>query len=123
MILRDKEYQFEFDTNGCKECNGRCCRGSSGYIWLNNQEMINISTFLKIEIDEFKKFYLNKVNYKFSIKEKKLSDSDYACLFFENNHCLIYDVRPKQCRTFPFWDYFKDKTNEVLEECPATKIL
>ncbi|NLO17741.1 MAG: YkgJ family cysteine cluster protein, partial [Arcobacter butzleri] len=30
---------------------------------------------------------------------------------------------PTQCRSFPFWDYFKDNITEVQKECPAIKIL
>ena len=35
----------------------------------------------------------------------------------------IYDVRPNHCRTFPFWDYFKENEEEVYKECPAIRNL
>jgi hypothetical protein len=122
MILKESGFNFEFNTDGCESCQGRCCTGESGYIWVNSKEIEAIASFLKLDIDEFKKFYLNKVNYKFSIKERELDIDNFACLFFENNSCSIYEVRPAQCRTFPFWDYFKENINEVLKECPATKL-
>ncbi|MFB1032365.1 MAG: YkgJ family cysteine cluster protein, partial [Aliarcobacter cryaerophilus] len=31
------------------------------------------------------------------------------------------DYRPTQCRTFPFWEYFKNNEKEVYKECPAIK--
>lgn len=29
--------------------------------------------------------------------------ADGRCVFFENNRCQIYEARPLQCRTWPFW--------------------
>jgi len=34
-----------------------------------------------------------------SLKEK----SNFDCIFW-NDHCTVYQFRPLQCRTFPFWD-------------------
>ena len=28
----------------------------------------------------------------------------YDCIFW-NNGCIIYEARPLQCRTFPFWPF------------------
>lgn len=30
-------------------------------------------------------------------------ETDGRCVFFEKQGCRIYPVRPRQCRTFPFW--------------------
>jgi Fe-S-cluster containining protein len=83
--------------------------------------MQKIANFLNIPLVEFKQKFLIKVGYKFSIKEKLLSKDNYACLFFDEktNKCTIYDVRPTQCRTFPFWDFFKTNIKEVKKECPG----
>ena len=35
-----------------------------------------------------------------SLKEK----SNFDCVFW-NDGCTVYQVRPLQCRAFPFWDY------------------
>jgi len=35
-----------------------------------------------------------------SLKEK----SNFDCIFW-NANCTVYNARPLQCRTFPFWDY------------------
>ncbi len=64
--------------------------------------------------------YLRWANRGYSIKEIKTGDN-YACLFFdkEKNGCGIYPVRPEQCRTFPFWPYFREHPEEAFEECPG----
>ncbi len=116
-------FNYAFDDSECSNCKGNCCIGESGYIWINFVEIQNLSNLLKISVDDLKKDHLRKVGYKFSIKEKKLSFNNFACEFFDTSlrQCTIYEARPKQCRTFPFWDYFKENEKEVYEECPAIK--
>jgi len=122
-LLTQKGFDYGFDANECSKCEGNCCIGESGYIWINPREIEDLSKLLNISTDELKEKYLNKINYKFSIKEKKLAQNNYACAFFDLNlkQCSIYDARPSQCRTFPFWDYFKENKKEVYAECPAIK--
>ncbi len=45
--------------------------------------------------------------------------------FFDEKklNCSIYEHRPKQCRTFPFWEYFKKNYNELEKECIGVKQL
>ncbi len=120
MII-NSEYTYVFDEDKCNVCEGNCCIGESGYIWINANEIDILAKYLNLSIEETVERYLFKAKYKHSIKEKKISQDSFACVFFdlEKKQCAIYDARPKQCRTFPFWDYFKDKVDEVKEECPA----
>ena len=64
--------------------------------------------------------YLLKIRYRFTIKEIAY-EGGYGCVFFDmqKKMCSIYDVRPSQCRTFPFWEYFKENIDEVVTECPG----
>lgn len=124
MLLEESGFSYKFDPNVCSECEGNCCIGESGYIWINANEIDKLANHLNLLVDDFTKKYLRKVSYKYSLVEKKLSEDNYACIFFdiEKKQCSIYEYRPQQCRTFPFWNYFKDKVNEVKQECPAIKI-
>ena len=124
-LIKKDGFEFGFDPNGCNSCKGNCCIGESGYIWINAQEMQALAIHLGLPIEELKRIYLNKIDYKFSIKEVKLSSNNFACCFFDldKKQCSVYHVRPTQCRTFPFWDYFKDNKEEVYKECPAVKKL
>jgi len=124
-LLTKDGFDYGFDSTLCSQCEGNCCIGESGYIWINQNEIISLSRLLNITVEELKLKYLNKVNYKFSIKERKLSEDNFSCAFFDINlkQCSIYDARPSQCRTFPFWDYFKNNEKEVYEECPAIKTI
>ncbi len=114
-------FNYSFNESACASCGGACCIGESGYIWVNNPEIGAIAEFLKIDIDDFAKEYLVRVKNRYSLKEYQDEELGYACIFFnkEKRVCNIYDVRPKQCRTFPFWGVFKDDTGELIKECPG----
>ena len=116
-LISKEGFPYKFDQDACRECEGNCCIGESGYIWVSPTEIKEIARFLELDEEEFKEQYLIKVGYKYSIKERSYKNG-FACIFFENG-CKIYPVRPTQCKTFPFWDYFKDKIDELIKECPG----
>ena len=117
MIIQKEGFPYKFDSEACKKCDGNCCIGESGYIWVSPKEIKEIASFLGIDEEIFKERFLIKVGYRYSIKERPYKDG-FACIFFDNG-CKIYEVRPKQCRTFPFWDYFKTRVDELKKECPG----
>ena len=124
-LIKKDGFNFAFDPTGCNSCKGNCCIGESGYIWINAQEIQALALHLNLSVEVLKSRYLDKVGYKHSIKEVKLCSNNFACCFFnlEKKQCSIYEVRPNQCRTFPFWDYFKENEEEVYKECPAIRNL
>jgi Fe-S-cluster containining protein len=119
-LMQKEGYPYAFDPKACEECQGRCCTGESGYIYVNKTEIEAIAKLLNLNINEFAVKYLFKKGYKYSIKENKFEDS-YECVFYdrETNGCKIYEARPSQCKTFPFWDYYKQRVAELKEECPG----
>ena len=124
-LIKKDGFPYAFEPSACDTCAGNCCIGESGYIWINAQEINTLATHLDISLEELRSKYLEKKGYKYSIKEVKLAEDNYACTFFdlEKRQCSIYEARPIQCRTFPFWDYFKENTQEVYEECPAIRTI
>ncbi len=115
------QYTYCFDPSACEACGGKCCRGESGYIWTKYQEIVDMAAYLEMTVEDFAVKYLRKVKHRYSLTEKQLGEEDYACIFFDETkeRCGIYPVRPSQCRTFPFWEQFKQNENEVREECPG----
>jgi Fe-S-cluster containining protein len=124
VIIKNDKFKFGFDDSKCFECGGRCCTGESGNIWINKEEMADLASLLDIDVEELKKIYLKKIKYKYSIKEYMTKEFGYVCAFFDTQKkmCQIYEARPKQCRTFPFWDSFINNIEEVKQECPAIVI-
>jgi Fe-S-cluster containining protein len=52
-----------------------------------------------------------------SLREK----SNYDCIFWKDG-CTVYDARPKQCRTFPFWPSVlgsPDAWESTAASCPG----
>nr|WP_223175437.1 YkgJ family cysteine cluster protein [Sulfurimonas autotrophica] len=119
-MIKKEEYPYAFDTSACSTCEGRCCTGESGYIYVTKNEILAIAEVLEMDVNEFALKYLFKKGYKYSIKENKINDS-YECVFYdrESNGCKIYNARPNQCKTFPFWDYYKTRVDELNLECPG----
>ncbi len=113
-------FDYAFDYSFCNSCSGRCCTGESGNIFVKNSEIQAIAELLKMDEKLFATEYLLKKRYKYSLKEHVVGDS-LDCIFYsrEAGGCLIYEARPQQCQTFPFWDYFKKNLQELKDECPG----
>ena len=80
------------DCTGC----GKCCMESVG---INLIEFINIYSYL-LDKDELRKTSLSKIIDYYFLEFTKKS----ACPFKdENNRCLIYEVRPLNCRIYGHW--------------------
>ncbi len=118
--MREEGFSYSFNPTACESCQGRCCTGESGYIYVTKSEIQNIATLLEMDVREFVKEYLFKKMYKYSIKEI-VHENSHECIFYdrESNGCKIYNARPAQCKTFPFWDYYKTRVNELKLECPG----
>jgi Fe-S-cluster containining protein len=87
---------LRFECTGC----GKCCTGSPGYIWVNQEEIDQMSEFLQLSVADFCRRYLRHVKGRYSLLEMPRS---YDCIFLKDRKCQIYAVRPTQCRTFPWW--------------------
>lgn len=102
----------------CSQC-GNCCTGPEGYVWISSTEIHRLSEHLGIPTDQVIKDYCRKIGKKFSLKEVRNARGEYDCIFLKEmkapstngskvmhtiRACTIYEVRPLQCRTWPFWD-------------------
>lgn len=86
----------------CTEC-GKCCTGSPGYVWVTEEEMQGMATILNISIDQFKRRYIRSRDNRYALIEKKAQNGDFDCIFLNDKKCMVYQSRPTQCRTFPWW--------------------
>ncbi len=100
----------------CQRC-GSCCRGEPGVVWINKKETKNICVSLGISTELFVKNYVRLINGRISLLEHDNGD----CIMYDNG-CKIYEDRPRQCKTFPFWSSnLKNKTQweEQKKTCPG----
>jgi uncharacterized protein len=88
---------LKFKCTGC----GDCCTGAPGYVWVTNEEIAGLSELLNTSVDKFLKKYVRSIGVRKSLIEYKNGD----CIFFDNDRrcCQVYEARPNQCRTWPFW--------------------
>ncbi|MDD2358431.1 MAG: YkgJ family cysteine cluster protein [Thiovulaceae bacterium] len=119
-LMRKEGFPYAFDPSKCESCEGRCCTGESGYIYVTTEEISALADLLNLETQFFIETYLYKKGYKYSLKEVVYNGS-HDCIFYDrpSNGCKVYEARPTQCRTFPFWDYFKQRVDELKDECPG----
>lgn len=104
----------------CTQC-GDCCTGAPGFVWVNKQEMQALADRLGLSLDDFQKRYARKVGIRYSLKEFPNGD----CVFFDSKtrKCGVYEDRPRQCRTWPFWDSnirTEEDWRQTCEECPGS---
>ena len=84
----------------CTQC-GKCCTGEPGTVWVDEDELKKLAAFRGEPLREFVPLYTRKSRGKVTLREKANGD----CVFYEAGRgCTVYPVRPKQCRTWPFWE-------------------
>lgn len=83
----------------CTEC-GQCCTGSPGYVYLSKSDLIRLAAHFEISEKEFSKKYTRYVDGQYALLEDPIN---YDCVFLKDNKCTAYEVRPVQCKTFPWW--------------------
>jgi uncharacterized protein len=110
--------------NGIRfECqmSGRCCvsRGEYGHVYLTRADRRRLATHFGLTVREFVKAYCRR-----SAGIVELVDPPGAtcCRFFADGRCDVYDARPTQCRTWPFWpEVMRPRAwaAEVAAYCPG----
>lgn len=109
---------LRFECTGC----GDCCTGATGYVWVNKEEIRGLAEQVGEEdLERFEKMYVRQVGIRKSLKEYSNGD----CVFFDNQtrKCKVYSARPRQCRTWPFWDSnVRDEQawRETCQACPGS---
>lgn len=105
----------------CTAC-GQCCKrnGDSAYVYLRADEAAAIAHHLGMEIDRFKDEYLVFEDGWITLRP----DLDQCAFLTTDGKCSVYEVRPKQCRTWPFWEHnlreevWKGQVNAI---CPGSR--
>ena len=104
----------------CTQC-GNCCTGAPGYVWVNKDEIEALAKRLGLATDEFERQHVRRVGVRKSLIEYDNGD----CVFFDGQtrRCTVYEDRPRQCRTWPFWDSnvrTEKAWKETCQVCPGS---
>ena len=109
---------LKFKCSGC----GDCCTGAPGYVWVNKQEITALAAALGFDdVEQFEDKYVRKIGIRKSLVEFPNGD----CVFFDNGtrKCAVYQHRPRQFKTWPFWDSNLKNPQaweETCESCPGS---
>lgn len=100
----------------CTQC-GNCCTGPPGAVWFTPAEGRAIASTLGLSEQAFRDRYARQIDdgveagdswSGWSLNEVK-TEHGYDCVFLDRHSvpgratCSIYEARPTQCRTWPFW--------------------
>lgn len=99
--------------------SGKCCvsHGEYGNVWLTIEDRRRIAKHLKMTTREFTSKHCERSDGLFRLKEEEAN-----CRFLKGKSCGIYEARPVQCRTWPWWpEVMNAKTwkKEVAAFCPG----
>jgi Fe-S-cluster containining protein len=84
----------------CTRC-GHCCTGEPGYVWVNEEEIRALAEYRGEPVAEVHGLYTRAAGKRRTLREKENGD----CVFYDRDAgCTVYPVRPRQCRTWPFWE-------------------
>jgi Fe-S-cluster containining protein len=103
----------------CTQC-GDCCTGAEGYVWVNQAEIDAMAARLGMEPAAFEEAYVRRVGIRRSLTERP--GGDCVLLDAETRGCTVYTDRPRQCRTWPFWDSnlrSPEAWDEAAAACPG----
>lgn len=98
----------------CSQC-GNCCSGGPGFVWVSQEEIAKLAEFLGTSPKQVIRKYCREVGRQIALKEiKHPKHGGHDCIFIkeisngDSTHlkriCSVYEVRPLQCRTWPFWE-------------------
>ncbi|MFN3190689.1 MAG: YkgJ family cysteine cluster protein [Aureliella sp.] len=98
----------------CSQC-GNCCSGEPGFVWVNLEEIAELAACMQLSEAEFREKYVRRVESRYSLIEYPNGD----CIFLdpESRGCMVYEARPIQCRTWPFWSSNLKTRQDWKETC------
>ncbi len=117
----DKPFWNQGLRFGCTRCSA-CCTGEPGYVFLSADDLSRLLSGLGLDFPTFYSRYCRFVDmgeyHALSLKER----SDHSCIFWGEAGCEVYETRPIQCSTYPFWSSILESPSSWTEEsksCPG----
>lgn len=92
-------------------------RGQYGFVYLTLDDRRRLARTLGLRTSAFTRRYCD-----FDGEYWHLKDPDEDCRFLEGTRCTVYEGRPAQCRTWPFWpENMNARTwkKDVVAFCPG----
>lgn len=105
----------------CTQCSS-CCRLEPGYVFLSRNDIVRLVGYLESDVQTFIRSFARLVDvgdgYVISLGER----DNFDCIFWGSGGCTVYEARPVQCSTYPFWSGILDSRedwNRESADCPG----
>lgn len=91
----------------CTQC-GNCCSGPEGFVVVSDEETAALAGRLGLAVGEFVFRYTRATSRGRSLRDVP-TRYGLDCVFLDRRSspgramCSVYEVRPAQCRTWPYW--------------------
>ena len=87
---------------------------------MNKAEIEAMAASIDMDVEQFSRKFVRLVGIRCSLTELPNGD----CVFYDtaSRGCRVYRVRPRQCRTWPFWPSnlkSREEWDAMAEECPG----
>ncbi len=109
------ENGLRFACQGC----GECCRGPGGYVWVTEEEARRMAEAIQMDFATFAKTLLRQTTTGLALVDSGTGDCPFLA---EKGGCKIYNARPVQCRTWPWWEenlISPERWRMVAQRCPG----
>jgi Fe-S-cluster containining protein len=102
---------LQFECTGC----GDCCSGAPGYVWVDEAEIVALADEMQMTPEDFERKFVRQEREGKSLIE--YPDGDCIFLDPQSRKCTVYQARPIQCRTWPFWDSNLKRKKDWVATC------
>lgn len=85
---------LQFECTGC----GACCKLGGGFVYPTLEDVGFAAKHMALSVKTFTDTYMELHEGEYVFK-----NNGDNCIFYGENGCKIYEARPTQCRTYPFW--------------------
>lgn len=95
----------------CTMC-GNCCTGPEGYVIVSDEECAKLAARFAMPLEDFLRDHTHMMMHGRSLNERAVvidGITKHDCIYLDREKfpgkavCGVYEDRPKQCRTWPFW--------------------
>ncbi len=105
----------------CQPDCGKCCDEPGGIVYLRPEDAQIMANYHNMSVED----WLEKDCHQ-TIDGRYILNSDpitQICIYLdENKKCIVYEARPAQCRSYPFWseNVRSDRSwKRTVSECPG----
>ncbi|TVQ39804.1 MAG: YkgJ family cysteine cluster protein [Spirochaetaceae bacterium] len=108
----------------CTECS-LCCRFDSGYVFLSEPDILRLAARVALPEPQFIAQYCRVIDLGPATRITLREQSNLDCVFWQAGGCSVYEDRPLQCRSFPFWSTHLeslDSWRALQRDCPGIDV-